>query len=400
MAKENDDSYLDDSTSPGKWTEVKLDKTAKVEDTSDEDSDPNADLYDDSATSQVAKKVAKAVKPPAEETEETEDDTAYLEDDDEDEAPAPAEETTEDTVEAVEEPATETVQPKNKVQKRFERLIEKLKSETAEKQQLEIEASIREAQLLQAIQELQAQVVSTTSTAASTKIREAEGAIESARRKLKAAKMNADDDAELEALEELADAKAMKREADAIAAQTPKAPEGGAAPRQPVDPTQVIALRKNQAWIQANQKHLTNPVVARTVQTVDAQLQQEGFSPADDEYRSELSKRSNKALATRGLRVNLVASTGEFDYASLMGEEPDETPAPAPVTKKKPINPMTKGAPSGGVKKNRTVARLDDSDKALAAKFGINPEVMLKQRALAARNSDTKNVPVYIPTKK
>lgn len=402
------------------WGEVPLPKTTKVT-TNEDSSDANDDLYSEAALEQVAEKVTKErakaraqqeqIDDDEEEADDTDESSGADEDtgEDEDEQEQGETEASDDTKTSESEKDGKETEPEAKktesrIPKRIEQLINKLKERDILDQQREIEFAQREAQYLQAIQELEGQSSSNASLVASSQLKEAESAVEAARRKLRSAKMNADDDAELEALEELADAKARQREAAALAAKAPKNDED-APQRAPVNPRQLLAYRKNQAWVEANKQSLQNPQVAMAVQAIDKQLQQEGFDPADDDYRSELSKRTNKTLSTKGIKAKINNPFEAANYGDdVVGDEPAATSAAketsATVAKapaKKPLNPMSKGSPMPA-KKSKTAARLDDNDKYIAHKFGLKGENLLKQRALSNRTSGEGYVPVYIPT--
>jgi len=402
------------------WGEVPLPKTSNT--TTSED--PNDDLYSDEALEQVAEKVTKEkakarsierAKEEAAEEEYEEQDVSSDEgapvNEDADETNSEEEENTQTTdeeesgksEEAGEEATAEAKKTESRIPKRIEQLINKLKEKDALEQQREYEFAQREAQLLQAIQELETQSSSNATLVASSQLKEAESAVEIARRKLRNAKMNADDDAELEALEELADAKARQREATALAAKAPKVDAETRQQQAPVNPRQIIGYRKNQVWVESNKQALANPQVAIAIQSIDKQLLQEGFDPAEDDYRSELSKRANKTLSNKGLSVQLnnpfeLANYGDDVVGDVEEEKTVTQQKQSAPAVKKPLNPMSKGSPMQS-KKTKTVARLDDNDKYLAHKFGLKGENLLKQRALSSRATGD-YIPVYVPTDK
>lgn len=402
------------------WGEVPLPKTTNKT-TSEDTSDANDDLYSEAALEQVAEKVTKErAKTRAqeqideEETDDANDESSGVEADtgedgseQEEDDEASDETQTDESEEGGKEETTEPKKTESRIPKRIEQLINKLKEKDVLEQQREIEFAQREAELIQAIQELQSQSTTNATLVASSQLKEAESAVEAARRKLRSAKMNADDDAELEALEELADAKARQREAAALAAKAPKVDADKQQQQQaPVNPRQLLAYRKNQAWVDANKQTLQNPQVAMAVQQIDKQLQQEGFDPADDDYRSELSKRTNKTLSTKGINAKISNPFEAANYGDdVVGDTEEEQAAEqapakkAPAAVKKPLNPMSKGSPMPA-KKAKTAARLDDNDKYIAHKFGLKGENLLKQRALSNRTTGEGYVPVYIPTNK
>lgn len=424
MAKEQDGGYGEIELTPPTNGNKQLKQTVTA--ALDDNYDPNEDLVNEDVEQEVINRLNTAKQPPLRQADDgesdgLEEDDSLLDDMDDDESydavqplkkkKAQAEE---EEVASVEEEASEdeegtttdegeagSVKKKSRIPKRIESLTTKLKEQHQRYEQLEIEAAEREAQYTQALYEMNERLTNALQASANAEKMSASAEVEAALRKMKQAKANADEDAETDAMEALVEAKYRLKAAEAKLAEVPKMPDGYVRPQ--VNSRQVITERKNTRFVEANKQILGNPLVQNVLRAVDAKLQQEGFNPADDEYRTELTKRSNAALTKRGVGAKLV---NPFDYTmddddSLVGYQGEDDTPPVKtknVPAKKQVNPMSKGNPLPP--RNRTVARLDDTDKHVIHKFGLKPEVYLKQRAVQNRVGKQEGyTPIYVPTR-
>lgn len=389
------------------WDEIPVVKAQSAQESND-DSDPNADLYSEDVAEKIIKKAVKKPAAPVEE-DESDDDVETDIDVSDDEPENEVEESAEDADEPANEDSSKTVEPteqeatnaedkkKSRIPKRIEQLMSKLEEKDEVLSLREMEFAQREAELIQTIQEFQKRASNNAVLVASSQVKEAEAAIEAARRKLRAARNSADEDMEMEAIEELTESKVQLREAKALADSTPKTVED----RAPVNTQQVIAKNKNARWVEANKNILSNPMATNLLVQIDSALQQEGFNPVDDDYREEMSNRLNKAFEKRNMGIKAVNPFKKetYDFSDEDEDTAVEEKEPAPVAKKKPLNPMSKGSPMPS-KKSKTLARLDESDKFLTHKFGLRDDVLLKQKAYSTRTFKDGYTPIYIPTNK
>jgi hypothetical protein len=291
-------------------------------------------------------------------------------------------------------------------EKRIKTLIEKLKTVSQERDDLLVQQEIK---YQNEILKLQAQLRNQSSDLADISVQAAEKRVLTARERLRAAKENMDTDLELEALEELQEAKIAKIRADELATKTPKKGEKDEVPQQ-INPAVIKAQRNLNAWVQANQQFVNDPRLAAVVRAVATNVESEGWTPDMVDYYTEVNTRINKHLEGLGVTTiktkHFYVDEEEGLYDTPDNDEEEETPEP--VIKKRPVmNPISTNTPkqTSTSTKNRTRISLSPEEVKNARALGVSPESLLKQKAYERKISQERKLiqgwnEVYIPTKR
>lgn len=312
--------------------------------------------------------------------EEVRKDLGDFEDDaSEDEEPVEEEDTDEDSGEevedTVEEPKKEPVK-ESRSEKRIKNLLTKIKSIAAQK---DAEFAEETAKLYQRIAFLESKVNNQTGDLANVMVESAEKRLNAAKSKLRAAKENMDTEAELDAIDELTDAKSALREAQVM---SKKAPSKDQNLSNDVSPVSIMSTKKTNTWVKANPEFAQNPQLAQFVSTVAQAVESEGYEPYMDEYYEVINKRVNDRLAKMGVKFRAKGIYDSYtDLDDTLDFEDDAPIEKAPV--KKAINPASGGLPPSSSKKSGTKARLSAEDVELARRMGVDPRVLLKQQVVS-----------------
>ena len=299
----------------------------------------------------------------------------------------------------------------SRAQQRIQQLSKQVKTiAQTVSQRKDAEFLEREAQHLETIQQLQYQLATQTKDLAGISLSAADRNIQQAKIKLRNAKENMDYDAEMEALDELTDAKAAKVRAEELAKKAPK--DEIEAPRA-VDRSVLMSTRKRDEWLRVNQRLVAYPEIRNLVGVIATGVQNEGYLPSDDDYYTEVNNRVNKRLENAGIteRVQHYLDYGFGDDSSVDYDVEDTITTttqqqPPVLPKKQAVNPMqaqqVKATPT---KKNvGTKARLSAEEVAQARMLGVDPQALLRQKAFAKQKeqaNETRNGwnSVYIPTR-
>lgn len=297
-----------------------------------------------------------------------------------------------------------TTKKPSRAQQRIEQLAKQVKSIAQRK---DAEFLDKEAQYLDMINELQYRLDSQQKDLAGISVASADRNIQQARIKLKQAKENMDYDAELEAIEELTEAKQAKSRAEELAKKVPKDLDIEA-PRK-VDRTVLLGTRKRDEWIRSNQQLISHPEIANLVGVVARSVENEGYMPHDDEYYTEVNRRVNKRLENAGIEQRVIHFLDQFNMGNEdeVYEEDDDEPLvqqtpPQQQVVKRAVNPMQVSANKATpTKKNGGKARLSAEEVQAAQRLGIDPQGLLRQKAYAAKEQARNGWnSVYIPTRK
>lgn len=302
-----------------------------------------------------------------------EEDVDSVEDNNED---ADIDDDSGEVVEDTDEDVKKDVPKEPRSEKRIKNLITKIKSIAAQK---DAEFAEETAKLYQRIAFLESKINNQTGDLANVMVESAEKRLNAAKSKLRAAKENMDTEAELDAIDELTDAKSALREAQAMSKKAPNKEQQPAA--GDISSTAIMSTKKTNAWVKANPEFAQNPQLAQFVASVAQSVESEGFEPFMDEYYEVINKRVNDRLAKMGVKYRakgLYDSYTEFDDSLDFEEEPEQKKAPV----KKAINPVAGNIPPSS-KKSGTKARLSAEDVELARRMGVDPRVLLKQQVVS-----------------